>query len=39
MIRPDLPTVLTIGIAGILGYGVLVALVKVKQMISQGSAS
>lgn len=39
MIRLDMPNVITIALAGMLGYGVLVAFVKVKQMISSGGAA
>jgi len=39
MIRLDLPNIITIGICGALGYGVLVGVVKIKQMISGASAS
>lgn len=38
MIRLDLPNVITIALAGALGYGVLVGLVKLKQVVS-GTAS
>lgn len=38
MIRLDLPNVITIGLAGMLGFGVLIGIVKIKQMI-QGQSS
>ena len=39
MIRLDMPNIVTIALAGMLGYGVLVGFVKIKQMIAGQSAS
>jgi hypothetical protein len=39
VIRLDLANVITISLAGVLGYGVLVAIVKVKSLVSGASAS
>lgn len=39
MIRIDLPNVVTIALAGALGYGVLVGLVKLKQIVSGASSA
>lgn len=39
MIRIDLPNIVTIAVAGALGYGVLVGLVKLKSIISGASGS
>ncbi len=39
MIRLDMPNILTIAFCGALGYGVLVAVVKIKQMISGAGAA
>lgn len=39
MIRLDMPNIITIALAGMLGYGVLVGFVKIKQMIGSGAAA
>lgn len=39
MIKLDMPNVLTIALAGALGYGVLVGFVKIKQMLTGAGAS